>query len=146
MRPQLGKQKLLDAATILFERQGYFATTIEQIAAQDGVSKGLVYNYFSSKEELLVGLIEAATIQMASVAETLAPSESVEASLSLFLDGYLSFLKVVHARCAGTAPAQTTTSGVGCARESRPGPSRLRNSPLESRIRLGIREYWLAPG
>jgi AcrR family transcriptional regulator len=93
MRPQLGKQKLHDAATILFERQDYFATTIEQITAQAGVSKGLVYNYFSSKEELLVGLIEAATIQMASVAETLAPSESVEASLSLFLDEYLSFLK-----------------------------------------------------
>lgn len=93
MRPQLGKQKLLDAATKLFETQGYFATTIEQITEEAGVSKGLVYNYFSSKEELLVGLIEAATSQMASVAEALAPDKSIEESLSLFLDNYLRFLK-----------------------------------------------------
>lgn len=94
MRPQLGKKKLLDAATKLFESQGYFATTIEQISEEAGVSKGLVYNYFNSKEELLVGLIEAATAQMTSVSETLAPSESIEQSLSLFLDKYLNFLKV----------------------------------------------------
>ena len=53
MRPQRGKQKLLDAATKLFESQGYFSTTVEQITDEAGVSKGLVYNYFSSKEELL---------------------------------------------------------------------------------------------
>jgi len=50
MRPQLGKQKLLDAATKLFGAQGFFATTIEQIAEEAGVSKSLVYNYFDSKE------------------------------------------------------------------------------------------------
>lgn len=92
MRPQRGKQKLLDAATKLFELQGYFSTTVEQITEEAGVSKGLVYNYFSSKEELLVGLIEAATSQMASVAETLVPSESIEESLSHFLDQFLRYL------------------------------------------------------
>lgn len=93
MRPQRGKQKLLDAATKLFESQGYFSTTVEQITEEAGVSKGLVYNYYSSKEALLAGLIEAATSQMASVAETLEPSESIEESFSLFLDRYLNFLK-----------------------------------------------------
>jgi len=42
MRPQKGKQKLLDAARKLFESQGYFATTVEQITLEAGVSKGLL--------------------------------------------------------------------------------------------------------
>lgn len=93
MRPQRGKQKLLDAATDLFESRGYFSTTVEQITEQAGVSKGLVYNYYASKEELLVGLIESATTRMESVAESLTPSETIEDSLSKFVDNYLSFLQ-----------------------------------------------------
>lgn len=93
MRPQRGKQKILDAAAKLFESQGYFSTTVEQITEEAGVSKGLVYNYFASKEELLVGLIESATDRMASVAKTISPGESFEESLSGLLENYLSFLK-----------------------------------------------------
>ena len=93
MRPQKGKQKLFDAAMKLFESQGYFATTVKQITVEANVSKGLVYNYFNSKEELLVALIVASTDKMGSVAETLAPSESIEESLSLFVDNYLNYLK-----------------------------------------------------
>ena len=74
MRPQLGKQKLLDAAAKLFEAQGYYSTTVEQISEEAGVSKGLVYNYFSSKEELLAGLIESATNRMTFVTETRVPN------------------------------------------------------------------------
>jgi AcrR family transcriptional regulator len=77
----------------LFEAQGYFSTTVEQIAEGAGVSKGLVYNYFGSKEELLAGLIESATSQMASVADTLAPNETIEDSVSRFLDRYVGYLK-----------------------------------------------------
>ncbi|PHS12934.1 MAG: TetR family transcriptional regulator [Blastopirellula sp.] len=77
----------------LFESQGYFATTVEQITAEAGVSKGLVYNYFNSKEELLAGLIEETTTRMESVAQTLDPGESVEDSLSQFIDHYFHFLK-----------------------------------------------------
>jgi AcrR family transcriptional regulator len=93
MRPPRGKQKLLDAAAKLFESQGYFSTTVQQITDEAGVSKGLVYNYFNSKEELLAGLIESATSQMASVAETLESSESIEESLSRFVDRYVGYLK-----------------------------------------------------
>lgn len=93
MRPPTGKQKLLDAAAALFESQGYFSTTVEQITVEAGVSKGLVYNYFSSKEELLVGIIEFATSRMASVASKLVPGDSIEQSLSQFLDHFLGFLK-----------------------------------------------------
>jgi AcrR family transcriptional regulator len=93
MRPQKGKQKLFDAAMKLFESQGYFATTVEQIAIEAGVSKGLVYNYFKSKEDLLVGLIEETNDKIESVAETLTPKASIEESLSLFINNFLNYLK-----------------------------------------------------
>lgn len=94
MRPQKGKQKLFDAAMKLFESQGYFATTVQQITAEAGVSKGLVYNYFKSKEELLAGLIASTTEQMQSVAVTFESGESLEDSLSQFIDNYFEFLRV----------------------------------------------------
>lgn len=93
MRPQRGKQKLLDAATRLFASQGYFATTVEQITEEAGVSKGLVYNYFSSKEALLTALIDSATNRMTLVAEALDPTISIEQSITQFLDRFLSFLE-----------------------------------------------------
>ncbi len=93
MRPQRGRQKLLDAATELFESQGYFATTVEEITAAAGVSKGLVYNYFSSKEELLVALIDDATSKMTSIAEVPAEGGSLQASLIQLVDRYFEFLK-----------------------------------------------------
>ncbi len=93
MRPQKGKQKIFTAAMTLFESQGYFATTVEQITTEAGVSKGLVYNYFKSKDELLVGLIDDATDKMASVAKTFDSGDSMEESLLLFVDNYFSFLR-----------------------------------------------------
>ena len=34
-------------------KQGYYATPISDIAKQAGISKGLLYNYYRGKEELL---------------------------------------------------------------------------------------------
>ncbi|MFS4579984.1 TetR/AcrR family transcriptional regulator [Phaeobacter sp. C3_T13_0] len=93
MRPQTGKKKIFNAAMELFETQGYFATTVEQITVKAGVSKGLVYNYFSSKEDLLIALIEDTTEKMNVVAATWEPQETLEASMSGFLDVYFQYLE-----------------------------------------------------
>lgn len=46
-------QKIVVAATELFATEGYFPTSIRDIARKAGISKGLLYNYFESKEALL---------------------------------------------------------------------------------------------
>ena len=52
------KKKLIrDTALELFASQGYAATSISQIAQKANISKGLMYNYFESKEELLKVII-----------------------------------------------------------------------------------------
>ena len=50
---------LLEAAVGVFFEQGFAATRMDDIAARAGVSKGTLYLYFKSKEDLFVGLIEA---------------------------------------------------------------------------------------
>jgi AcrR family transcriptional regulator len=49
-------RRIHQAAVMLFRRQGYEATTVEQIAERADVAKGTVFNYFPSKESLLLAL------------------------------------------------------------------------------------------
>jgi len=52
-------QELLDAALDLFVEKGYAATRSEEVALRAGVSKGTLYLYYPSKEELLKEVIRA---------------------------------------------------------------------------------------
>ena len=52
------KALILDTALHLFAEQGFHATSISQIAKNAKISKGLMYNYFESKEELLKMIIK----------------------------------------------------------------------------------------
>ncbi len=52
------RQQIMDAALELFASEGYAHCSIAQLAKHAGISKGLMYNYFESKEALLVALIE----------------------------------------------------------------------------------------
>jgi AcrR family transcriptional regulator len=47
------KAEIEAAAVTLFERQGYTATTVEQIARSAGLSSATFFRYFGSKEEVL---------------------------------------------------------------------------------------------
>ena len=51
------KHKIMDAAFKLIAKNGYEDTSIAMIANSAGVSKGLLYNYFASKEELVKALV-----------------------------------------------------------------------------------------
>lgn len=49
--------KIMGVALELFADEGYYPTSISKIAKKAGISKGLMYNYFESKEELLKAII-----------------------------------------------------------------------------------------
>lgn len=59
---QVSRQKILNAALEVFAKQGYSSATIDAISKTAGISKGLMYNYFKSKEdvlkELMIGMME----------------------------------------------------------------------------------------
>jgi len=48
--------QILEAAARVFAQKGYHAATTKEIAAQAGVSEGTIYNYFQSKEDLLLSI------------------------------------------------------------------------------------------
>lgn len=54
-------QAILDAAARLLAERGYPATTIAEIAAEAGVSRGLLHYYFKSKDELLAQVVRASS-------------------------------------------------------------------------------------
>jgi AcrR family transcriptional regulator len=47
------KKKILEAALEVFKEKGYFKSTMDDIANELGISKGAIYQYFDSKEQLL---------------------------------------------------------------------------------------------
>ena len=49
--------ELLDAALDLFVEKGFAATRVEEVAARAGVSKGTLFLYFTSKEELFKAVV-----------------------------------------------------------------------------------------
>ena len=51
------REDILKAAGLLFRRDGFAATSIEQIAERAELSTGTVYNYFPSKGDLLLALV-----------------------------------------------------------------------------------------
>jgi len=51
------QHQIMEAAMELFAERGYQNTSVNQIAIKCKISKGLMYNYFGSKEELLQKII-----------------------------------------------------------------------------------------
>lgn len=56
----LKREAIKGSALELFANQGYHATTMSHIAKHAGISKGLTYNYFESKEALLFEIVHDA--------------------------------------------------------------------------------------
>jgi AcrR family transcriptional regulator len=77
----------------LFAARGFAAVTMEEIAAEVGVTKPLLYNYFGNKERLYIACMERAgdalTAAIAdSVAAAGAPREALRAGVQAFF-GFL---------------------------------------------------------
>ncbi|SFD45930.1 TetR/AcrR family transcriptional regulator [Fictibacillus sp. KU28468] len=50
------KVEIIESAIALFAEKGFHSTSIQDITDHAGMSKGAFYNYFSSKEELMIAL------------------------------------------------------------------------------------------
>lgn len=55
---------IIDAAVKLFSENGFHATTIDMISRKAGISKGLLYNYFKSKEDLLAQIMYELSLEL----------------------------------------------------------------------------------
>jgi AcrR family transcriptional regulator len=53
------RQRILDAAYVLFRRKGYTRVSMDEIAAAADVTKRTLYYHFESKDSLLAAKLEA---------------------------------------------------------------------------------------
>ena len=92
--PPADKRRLiLDAAVRVFARQGFHATRVSDIADEAGVAYGLVYHYFSSKDEVLNELfIERWSLLLVAIEEAdktaAAPRQKLAAVATFIFDSY----------------------------------------------------------
>lgn len=52
------RERLIDAAAIVFAQRGFETATLDEVAAAAGYTKGAVYSNFASKTDLFIALIE----------------------------------------------------------------------------------------
>ncbi|MFL1381963.1 TetR/AcrR family transcriptional regulator [Nocardiopsis protaetiae] len=86
------RERIRAAAMRLFAHQGYAAVNMRRIAAEAGMSTGLVYRHFATKEELYGDLVgEAAAGLALTVARFRAPEshDSPAELLRAFCEGFL---------------------------------------------------------
>lgn len=57
-RARVTRKKILVEATRLFARQGFFKTTVSDVAAAIGMTQGALFHHFASKQELLVAVVD----------------------------------------------------------------------------------------
>jgi AcrR family transcriptional regulator len=81
--------QLLELGRKLFNERSYDEISIDDVAAAAGISKGLLYHYFSSKRVFYVEIVRtAATEMIASTAPPpqLSPTEQLDQGLDAYLD------------------------------------------------------------
>jgi TetR/AcrR family fatty acid metabolism transcriptional regulator len=87
------RRLILDAAVRVFARQGFHTCRVSDIADEADVAYGLVYHYFSSKEQILDTLfLERWDVMLAAIAEADSsgrpPREKLHAVASFIIDSY----------------------------------------------------------
>jgi AcrR family transcriptional regulator len=51
------RNQILDAATKVFAKKGFHRTSTKEIAQTAGISEGTIYNYFTTKSDLVIGIM-----------------------------------------------------------------------------------------
>lgn len=87
------RRVILDAAVRVFARQGFHTCRVSDIADEAGVAYGLVYHYFSSKEQILdTVFLERWGAMLAAIAEadssTLPPRDKLRAIAGFIVSSY----------------------------------------------------------
>jgi AcrR family transcriptional regulator len=107
---QRRRKEIVAAATELFSKQGFYRTTIKEIAALAGISSGLVYQYVREKDDVLLlvilDVVEAYAREIPRALEGLDdPIERLVATID-------AYCRVVDKRRAATVLAYRSTKSL----------------------------------
>jgi AcrR family transcriptional regulator len=87
------RKQILDGARRVFMKLGFDAASMNDVTREAGVSKGTLYVYFASKEELFAAMIESERAAfVASMRTALAEHDDVESGLRDFGTGFIAHM------------------------------------------------------
>lgn len=92
------RNQVVDAAVQCFSRDGFHQTTMDGICAEAAMSKGALYRYFSSKEDIVAAMYERSINQEASMMDEALEQSGPVAVLVELTDGLYSKLAEPSAR------------------------------------------------
>ncbi len=136
------REAILAAAERVFGQSGYAAATVDAVAAEAGVAKGSVYNYFKSKEalfhEVFLATVEVAEAELARITD--APgtaAEKIGRGLEFWherLERFLGIGRMVIEAWSVAAGENSQGQLTSALRRGYDGPTRF----LEEIIRQGV--------
>jgi AcrR family transcriptional regulator len=114
------EQQILDVAGAIFARAGYHSASMDEIADAAGVSKPMLYAYFTSKEGLYLAYIKRAGGELLQrLVSARAPHDSASALLRARITEFLSFVeehgdgwKVLFGEVGSTRPFAENVAAV----------------------------------
>ena len=88
------RREILEAAKRVFAKKGFAATTIDEIAQEAEFSKGAMYGYFDSKEDLFFSLIQEKSDDIEGrFREVAESSDDPETKVRDLVETYLTFFE-----------------------------------------------------
>jgi AcrR family transcriptional regulator len=107
------REQIKQAALKLFARHGYFGTKTSMIAAEAGISEGLIFRYFKSKDEVFTTLVQELIEEAKKETENLqylsgSPFEQIKALTESMLNesSKYAFMLILRARKTGEIPEE----------------------------------------
>jgi AcrR family transcriptional regulator len=92
------RSAILDAALTAFSRKGYYATSLDDIAGEAGVSKALIYEHFASKQELHADLIARNARELTQRVAGALSGVEIESTVERLATGLEAFFAFVEER------------------------------------------------
>src|SRR5215467_7540441 len=92
------RERIVEAARVLFFKQSYAATGVAEILKAAGANSGSLYHFFPSKEDLLVGVLEKyrSMLEPYVLKPAFARSSDPVERLFAILQGYRLLLEATH--------------------------------------------------
>ena len=96
-RSQRTREKILQSAIEMYAKKGYHSTTVDEIAAEAGVSTGIAYRYFRNKKDMLLSAITYGVDNIGHIAkiDDIASPEAI-ADIQQYLETLLLRFEELH--------------------------------------------------
>ncbi|NMC11862.1 MAG: TetR/AcrR family transcriptional regulator [Chloroflexi bacterium] len=86
------REKILDAALQAFQRNGFSATSVAEIASIAGIAKGTIYLYFESKEQIFSAILKERSF-VPVLANLVDDNQTIDVTLRIIAENFMKHIE-----------------------------------------------------